>query len=291
MTDEIVKIVGHMIWLLSAGAMISLNEPLHTYLGMSFCQVANFVTVLSVIHGFTGGTGIAVMRLIFVVYSTKIHLGQRMTALCITLISLTCSLVGAAIWVTAPKISLDFNSICLGRSSDYHKNLFYYYSDHSLVYEHRLVAQSLGLSALILVLTELTMYVSIYKFMVSHDKSMIVVLRETDVQRRLRRNVIDLSGHIVNFAVETSALILILVGGHWIPPNYKWILLLYQVSFYGMLSSLHIGFSRPLRDDFKALGNTLLLRDPDHERSSTFGLAMLLPLLKGGESTVTTAEG
>ena len=150
-----------MIWLLSAGVMISLNEPLYTYLGVPFCQVANFVTVLSVIHGFTGGTGIAVMRLIFVVYSTKIHLGQRTTALSISLISLTSSLVGAAIWVTAPKISLDFNSICLGRSSDYHKNLFYYYSDHSLVYEYRLVAQSLGLSAFIVVLAELTMgYVS-----------------------------------------------------------------------------------------------------------------------------------
>ena len=96
-----------------------------------------------------------------------------------------------------------------------------YYSDHSLVYEYRLVAQSLGLSAFIVVLTELTMYVLIYKFIVSHDKSMIVVLREIDVQRRLRRNVIDLSGHIVNFAVETTTLILVLIGGHWIPPNYK----------------------------------------------------------------------
>ena len=84
MTDEFVKMVGHMIWLLSAGVMISLNEPLHAYLGVTFCQVANFITALAVVHGFSGGIGIAVMRLVFVVCSTRIHLGQHKTAVCVS---------------------------------------------------------------------------------------------------------------------------------------------------------------------------------------------------------------
>ena len=252
-----------MMWLILAGALIYLNYPLDTHLGETFCHVANFCIVLGVSHGLTGGLGIAVMRIIFVVYSTRLSLGQHKTAICISLISLTCSFSGTVVWVTAPKTSLDVTSICLGRCSHYHKTLFDYYSDHSVSYENTLVAHGLILIAFLTVLTKLTIYVSIYKFIANHDKSMILVLREDDIQKRLRKNVIDLSGHVVNFAVETSLVITCVVGGHLIPPNYKWILLLYQVSFYGLVCTFHIGFSQPLRADFKKLTKYLLFQDPD----------------------------
>ena len=102
---------------------------------------------------------------------------------------------------------------------------------------------------LFLVLSECLLYVSIYWFLVSHDRSMRLVLSESAIRTRMRKNAIDLAGHMFHFAFGSFFPIMGMVGYYSLNSDIKWILRCYNVSYYGILSGLQIGFSTPLRDE------------------------------------------
>ena len=111
-------------------------------------------------------------------------------------------------------------------------------------------------SMLTMVIAEVLCYTSIYKFLVEHDKTMSLVLSESAVKGRIRKNVIDLACHTVNFAVEMIWLLLwlskVLIKKSNIGQTKLENVLVrcFIMSMDGVLSVIHVAFSAPLRSDF-----------------------------------------
>ena len=150
--------------------------------------------------------------------------------------------------------------MCIGRSADFHLVLFDYSSDHSLAYEFRIVANSLLALVAILVLSELCMFLSIYRFLVRHNKEMKLVLSEKTINGRLRKNIIDF---VCQAAVSIIMLAWLMLGFvsasltqyYRLNPgsNLKVFIRCYSMSMYGLLSGIQIGLSYPLRRDLCAI--------------------------------------
>ena len=93
------------------------------------------------------------------------------------------------IWVIASKYP-DFATICLG--SDLDKTLSSIESDTWLEYELHLVSYVIWTLCLIFILSEWAMYTSIYKFLACHDREMKLVLSDSAIKSRMRKNVVSL---------------------------------------------------------------------------------------------------
>ena len=77
-----------------------------------------------------------------------------------------------------------------------------------------------------------------------------LVLPESAIKTRMRKNAIDLAGPFVHFAFGSFFPIMGMVGYYWMKNlDTRWIMRCYNVSYYGILSGLQIGFSTPLRDE------------------------------------------
>ena len=111
----------------------------------------------------------------------------------------------------------------------------------------RLAVVSLGFP---IILSEVAMYVMICAFLIKHDKMMMLVLDALVIRGRIRKNVIDLFGHIVNFVIELLLLVFAAVGSYWMPTNMKFVSRCLSMSSYGILGAFHICFSPVLRREF-----------------------------------------
>ena len=135
--------------------------------------------------------------------------------------------------------------------------MFDYSSDHSLAYELRMVANSLTVLATIWVLLELGMYLSIYRFLVQHNREMKLVLPENTINGRLRKNTIDFACQAAVSIIMLAWLMLMFLGAILTQyyrfntgSNLKVFIRCYSMSMYGLLSAIQIGLSGPLRRDF-----------------------------------------
>ena len=253
--------VGYTCWQVFVSVTIALEDPVHTYTGNSFCYTIYFVISLGVIHGLIGGIGIAVMRILFIKFPSRVSLGKNSTALLISWATMMTSIGVSYLWVVSPKVTIDIPSICMGRSADLQRTLFYYSSD-KWIYEKRILSFGLVGLGIMFVLAELGIYVSIYQYLIRHDKTMELVLSQDLVKKRQKKNVITLAGHSLAFVLETSFLVLG-ISAHTIPPSYFWIGRLAGMSTYGLLSAVHVALSSTLRADcmkwFSSLSQLLVV--------------------------------
>ena len=111
--------------------------------------------------------------------------------------------------------------------------------------------------SLVIVVSEFAMYGSLYKFLVKHDRMMTLVLSQNAIQTRLRKNVIDLTGHAIAFLTQMLWLVIAAMGSYWIPGNVKWVARLLVMSIYGFLSLISIVFSAPLRAECATIYSSL----------------------------------
>ena len=255
--DESVKFTGISCWYLVVVASISLTDPLYLYTGEFFCHLVTYTSAVGIIQCFSGSFGIALMRLLFVIFPNQIHLGQNTTATLIGVATTILSIAASILYVASPKRTMDYTSMCLGRSLEFHTTLFDYLSDQSLAYELRLIAFGLLSLGMVLVLSELVMYSWIFKFLVQHDRQIRLVLSDDVFRSRTRKNVIDLAGHSLSCFVELVWLALGASGYYWVPIDIKVFLRCQVMSIYGMLSALHIALSPPLRADCVVIWNKL----------------------------------
>ena len=87
--DETIKMVACSCWLLGYAAAFFVQEvPLHLYTGEYFCRLVNFISVVGLVQSFSGGVGIALMRLLFIRFPSKVRLGQLSTSLVISIATL-----------------------------------------------------------------------------------------------------------------------------------------------------------------------------------------------------------
>ena len=76
-----------------------------------------------------------------------------------------------------------------------------------------------------------------------------LVLPESAIKTRIRKNAIDLGGHFIHFIFRSFFTIMGMVGNYSMNLDTKWIMRCYYISEYGILSALQIGFSTPLRNE------------------------------------------
>ena len=112
---------------------------------------------------------------------------------------------------------------------------------------------------------EFACYASICVFLVRHDRMMKLVLSEDTIKKRMRKNAIDLSAHMINFTIELALLSNAFVGHSQMDINQKLVNRCWTMSSYGLLGAFHIGYSAALRNQFIGILSSiknLLLRMP-----------------------------
>lgn len=261
--DELLKMVGYSCWTITSNAAIYLKDPLAELVersslqgkisGETFCLFVQAFATVGILHGFVGGVGIALVRLLYIRYPTKLPL--RISALVITAISLSITAVGSYYFVVIPTPSQNLASVCQGRPKAFDEILFHASSSDNSNRSWPLLA----LVGIILVLSELAMYTSICVYLVQHNRMMTLVLASDTIKERNRKNVIDLMGHMINFAFENYILVFMYLGTYWIANNRRFIYRCISVSSYGILGAFHISFSPLLRRDFIETMNNILL--------------------------------
>ena len=253
-------------WLLGYALAISIEKPLHLYFGISFCAIVDFISGLGINLSWLGGVGIAWMRAIYIQHSTRVTVRENTAAVLIgfvtfaTIFGLRC-LFYMLYTPTYP----DFEPICLGRPID--DPLLDYNAPRSLdVNDERLAGLGFFLVITPIMLSEMAMYVSIFKFLIKHDKMMRLALSDTTIKKRIKKNGIDLFGHAIIFFTESSSLLIKSIElclAIDISPtelrNRRWMFKCINISMYGIASILHIVMSSSLRSDTLAIVRKLSL--------------------------------
>ena len=124
-----------------------------------------------------------------------------------------------------------------------------------------MVANSLLALAAIWVLSELCMYLSIYRFLVRHNREMTLVLSKNTLKDRLRKNTMDFACQAAVSIIMLVWLMLMFFVGAIVSRYYRFstssnirvFLRCYSMSMYGLLSAIQIGLSRPLRRGFSTI--------------------------------------
>ena len=107
---------------------------------------------------------------------------------------------------------------------------------------------------------ELCMYLSIYKLLMDHDRKMKLFLQPTAISKRVQKNVISLSGHAINFAVETVwSLTFMSIALQGMPKDQDQLFVfhLFEQNMYGVLWLLQMVYSQPLRSDCTKIKNSV----------------------------------
>ena len=224
------------------------QSPIHEYLsGQSLCRLGQVTSTFGVLQAVVGGSAIGTMRLLFVKYPTKLHLGQMTVALVLTSFSVAITTILTYLWDVAPRASQSLESLCLGRPIELDRTLFRIASPEHTKGIFALGVISCGFS---LVCIEISSYIALCIFLVKHNKMMQLVLPEIVINTRIRKNVIDAMGHIFDFLLQAWILVTAALGSYWIPPYARFILRCFLTSSYGVQGAFHIWFSPVLRSEF-----------------------------------------
>ena len=123
----------------------------------------------------------------------------------------------------------------------------------SIPNEGNLVAHGLLGIGILTVSSEMLMYIYLYIFLITNHR--MKIQNENEVKAKVRKNVINLVGHSMNFVVELLWLILAVVttGPTSFPKSMMWISRALVMSLYGILSALQIWFSTLLSNDCKVI--------------------------------------
>ena len=257
--DECVKLLGTFFWGLVVTAAVTLPCPLYQYTGKNFCNFAQYLSILGGVHGFAGGSGIALMRMLFIQFPNNVGLQPMVTALLISTSTFGMSAGISFVMVNSANRAQDLTSLCTEESEDLRNTLFHYSSDKSIIYEGHLARLGILVFTISVVLLELSIYSSIYKFLANHNKSMKGVVPESVIKNRTKSNVVDLAGHALTFAIELLWLlvkfcrILSKTSNLGSTKTEKVLLRCFVMSLDGVLSFVHLCISNPLRADCIAL--------------------------------------
>ena len=248
--DECAKLVGASSGLLVAAASTLLPNPIDIYMGEEFCIFVNMINVFGMAYGIFGGTGIALMRFVLIKCPSKVtgKIGKRRFAQLICLATIIMTSVSLYVWINWSFMQDKENrSLCLPLLNSKGSGAAQHQNTSGLWQKLLTVGALIGIGS---ISAELSMYVLVYKFLIANDRSMKLVLPSTAVSKRVRKNVISLTGHAINFAAETLwtiILLIVLIDGMPTNPDHIFYLYIYDISIHAILSGLHILFSRPLR--------------------------------------------
>ena len=148
--------------------------------------------------------GIAGLRLIYVKFHILMssNVVEHLISNLILMVALAMTGLFTAIVLTTRQRGQDLTSVCFGLSAEM-EELTGAILDHTPPIRWALVASGLVLEAF-----QMFAYAKIFNFLTSNDKLMVGILPENSIARRNRQNAIDFSGHVIQFAVEFTFMII-----------------------------------------------------------------------------------
>ena len=261
--DEGTKLLAGSCWILGYIAAMSVEGPLYLYTGKSFCSIVDYLNSLAFLQNWYGGLGIAFMRAVYIQNSSIFLMREKQVVFLIAITSLTTTHGLIFLWwfiIYSPTYP-DFKPICLGRPMD--DPLLHYESLNTISgTNYYIVLSILTFLTSSILLLEMTLYFSIFKFLFAHDKVARVrlALSDSTIKKRMKRNAIDLFGHAFIFFLDGCWLIIKVIEA-WsakgsspaLLRHRRWIFKSIFMCMYGILSIIHIGFSSTLRADMIAI--------------------------------------
>ena len=261
--DEGTKLLAGSCWILGYIAAMSVEGPLYLYTGKSFCSIVDYLNSLAFLQNWYGGLGIAFMRALYIQNSSIFPMREKQVVFLIAITSLATTHGLIFLWwfiIYSPTYP-DFKPICLGRPMD--DPLLHYESLNTLSgTTYYIVLSILTFLTSSILLLEMTLYFSIFKFLFAHDKVARVrlALSDSTIKKRMKRNAIDLFGHALIFFLDGCWLIIKVIEA-WsakgsspaLLRHRRWIFKSISMCMYGILSIIHIGFSSTLRADMIAI--------------------------------------
>lgn len=197
--DETIKMVGYTAAFLFNIFAVTSTKPLVENIGPFSCSVIHFLSVAGMIETYIGGLAIAVMRLLYIKCPNLVlnygWIASGGLAMGSTFLTLYCAYIG-----TVNTMNEQFvYQACMGQSQVLTELLF--------EMETRNSTNSSGLkvlwaSGLMINIAELAIYITICCHLMRHDRSMSDLLPDAVIKKRLRGNIIGLSGHIIVFLFE-----------------------------------------------------------------------------------------
>ena len=172
-------------------------------------QISQYLTTFGVVYSFLGGTSIALMRVLYVKMHWVILNKEMKVALALVGLTLVTCTVLSVVYETVTKRTASLIDICFGRPQELVIVMFdmefqnrFNYQVHTVVW--------VGFAT---VVVEICCYAVIYIHLIRHNLSMTLVLSRDNVRRQNKRNVINLTGHAVNFSLEMFFLLFFSVDG------------------------------------------------------------------------------
>ena len=126
----------------------------------------------------------------------KSNVTEHLISNLIFIVALAMTGLFTAILTIVPNKGQNLRSVCFGLSVEM-EELTGATLDHTSPIKWGLVASGLVLAAF-----EMFAYAKIFKVLTENDKLMVGILPERSIARRKRQNAIDLSGHLIQYAVD-----------------------------------------------------------------------------------------
>ena len=247
--EEVIRVTGYSGVFAFALVNSKMEGALINIVGQSGCNLVYFVSALAVGYTYTGGLAQAFVRCRLMKHPVEHILPLKIWLLATVLLSSTA--LGAFLHSVTAHQFQDVYTICMGRSELMTKLLF----------SQEATGTSYGILNGILVFAfavftaEFVTYLQICVHLVKHNKSVLGLLPERTIKKRVRGNVIDLVGQIAAFFCKSfltlSWALFALFGKLGLGDSIEAILPL--CLNYGVISLVHLIMSDVLKQELKEL--------------------------------------
>lgn len=246
---ELFNMVGWTCWLWSMVALTGLDRPMVEYTGVTFCHAIYYVTTIGIFVGALCNAGIATMRHIYIRRPRTFRsLSEHYVAFFISLFCVALGSTSMCVYVNAPKRTQGLIKLCLGYSSEMAMTLYNIEAPN----EPPTIAYAIICIGLLTQSLTFVIYIDIYRNLVRHDRSLVFLLPETTLKRRKIKNVIDLSGHLIDFVCFILATIIMLITWLLTPKAKLWSQNVWM-SIDGIMGIFNIAVSASLKHELHQL--------------------------------------
>ena len=203
--DEFIKVLGYTAWIQFLLMAVNSKEPFARSMGTHFCNASQYLTTYGFTHGIVGGAGIAFVRLFYIRFPSIMAGRDKAIAISTTLASLVFSGIITLIYENLTKKGINPLDSCIGFSDELSIIKFHYENWNT---PYNFCRQILIFTLFLMLLVEIGCYIAIFRLLLIHDKSMSTLLPKEKIRKRIRKNAVDLTGHVSYFIVETGCLVI-----------------------------------------------------------------------------------
>ena len=208
--DEGFKMVGYTwnIWVITLSANRVFSDspqpPLATYTGEDFCHISYFIGATGVVSNIGFGLGIALMRLLYVRYPTKIQSIEFKMAGGILLACFTIIFTVTCAFFLSPKKTTTTDDLCLG----FTREMVIVLCEYKTPNNNPIIFHFIISFGFLFVTSEFFIYLNICFYLYKHDQSMKSIIPDRTLRSRNNKNAMDMFGHMFSFFLDNIILIL-----------------------------------------------------------------------------------